>query len=289
MAEVKWIKIATDMFEDEKIMLVESSDCGELAIVVWIKMLCLAGKLNNGGLLASTEGLVYDTKNLAKIFKKSEKKIKKIVEILKNFGLIEEINGIFLIKKWEKNQNLDGLEKIREQGKKRAAKHRAKQKLLAEENENEEESNVTDNVTDNVTVTDGNATEQETEEETEEETCSSSSSSLASSENDIYDKFEEEFQKMLTPSEMKSIDRLVFTYGADMVENALDESVLKGKPTLGYITGILRNWSSSKITTLGDRLAVKGTQQGNAVKRARLSKADKEAEEERRMREQWGF
>ena len=287
MAEVKWIKIATDMFEDEKIMLVESSDCGELAIVIWIKILTLAGKLNNGGLLASTEGLVYDTKNLAKIFKKSEKKIKKIVEILKNFGLIEEINGIFLIKKWEKNQNLDGLEKIREQGKKRAAKHRAKQKLLAEENENEEESNVTDNVTDNVTVTDGNATEQETEEETEEDTCSSSS--LASSENSIYDRFEDEFQKMLTPSEMKSIDRLVFTYGEDMVEKALDESVLKGKPTLGYITGILKNWSLSKITTLGDRLAEKESQQVNAVKRPRLSRASKEEEEERRMREKWGF
>ncbi len=286
MAEVKWIRIATDMFEDEKIEWIDSMKGGEVILVIWMKILTLAGKLNNGGLLALNDHVAYDTKMLAKSFKKSEKVVKKSIEILKKIDLLEEINGILVVKKWEKNQNIDGLEKIREQARKRVAKHREKQKLLAQEQANEGESNVT--VTPDVTpnVTPCNAPEQETEQE--EETCSNSSS-IASSEKDIYERFEEEFQKKLTPSEMKSVDRLVFQYGKDVVEKALDESVLRGKATLGYITGILKNWSLSKITTLGDRLAEKETQQVNTVKRPRLSRASREEEEERRMREKWGF
>ncbi|ORO94740.1 phage replisome organizer N-terminal domain-containing protein [Streptococcus mitis] len=285
MAEVKWIKIATDMFEDEKIQCIESMKDGDTVICIWVKILTLAGRLNNSGLLALNDHIAYDTKLLAKSFKKSEKIVKKSIKILKSLDLLEEINGILVVKKWEKNQNIDALAKIREQARNRVAKHRAKQKLLAEEKVNEGECNVT--VTHDVTlhVTPCNALEQE--QEKEEELCSSSSSSI--SEKSIYEKFEEEFQKKLTPSEMKSIDRLVFKYGSEMVEKALTESVLKGKPTLGYITGILKNWSMSKITTLGDRLAEKETQQVNAIKRPSLPKASKGFKPSGGGKSKWGF
>lgn len=280
MAEVKWIRIATDMFEDEKIQWIETMKDGDTIICIWIKILTLAGKLNNSGLLALNDHVAYDTKMLAKSFKKSEKVVKKSIEILKKFDLLEEINGVICVKKWEKNQNIDGLEKIREQARNRVARHRMKQKLLAQETK----CNVT--VTPDVTlhVTPCNAPEQE--QEKEEELCSSSSSF---SEKSIYEKFEEEFQKKLTPSEMNSVDRLVFKYGSDMVDKALNESVLKGKPTLGYITGILKNWSLSKVTTLGDRLAEKETQQVNAIKRPSLPKASKGFKPSGGGKSKWGF
>ena len=284
MAEVKWIRIATDMFEDEKIQWIESMKDGDTVICIWIKILTLAGKLNNSGLLALNDHVAYDTKMLAKSFKKSEKVVKKSIEILKKFDLLEEINGIICVKKWEKNQNIDGLEKIREQARNRVARHRMKQKLLAQETECNVTvtPNVTLHVTPNVTLC--NALEQE--QEKEEELCSSSS---LISEKSLYEKFEDEFQKMLTPSEMKSIDKLVFTYGSDMVEKALDESVLKGKPTLGYITGILKNWSLSKVTTLGDRLAEKEGQQVNSIKRPSLPKASKGFKPSGGGKSKWGF
>ena len=289
MSEIKWIKITTDIFDDEKISIIDGMPERDAIIVIWIKLITLAGKLNTSGILAISKDIVYTEEMLAQAFHRPLDAVHMALEIFEKFGMVEKIDGVITLPNWEKHQNIDGMEKIKEQNRKRVARHREKQKLFAQNNENNE-SNVTGNVTGNVTVTPNvtpcNAIEQE--QEKEEETSSSSSSQF-SNEKDIYEKFEDEFQKKLTPSEMKNVDRLVFTYGEDRVVKALDESVLKGKPNLGYITGILKNWSSSKVTTLGDRLAAKENQQGNAVKRARMSKADKEAEEERRMREQWGF
>ena len=45
MAEVKWIKIATDIFDDEKILLIEGLPDAYAIITVWFKLLCLAGKM----------------------------------------------------------------------------------------------------------------------------------------------------------------------------------------------------------------------------------------------------
>ena len=278
MSEIKWIKITTDIFDDEKICLIDALPDSDAILVIWFKILALAGKHNSNGLLMMTDKVHYTDEMLATIFRRPLDTVKIAIGVFEQFGMIEIIDGIISLPNWEKHQNVDGMEKIKEQTRNRVAKYREKQKNLA-----------LGNVTCNVTVTDGNATEQEQEQEKEEETSSSSSGSQSSSEKSIYEKFEEELQKKLTPSEIKNVDKLVFTYGEDVVEKALDEAVLKGKPTLAYITGILKNWSLSKITTLGDRLAVKETQQVNAVKRPNLSKASREAEEERRMREKWGF
>ncbi len=284
MSEIKWIKIATDIFDDEKISLIDALPDRDAIIVIWIKLLTLAGKLNTNGILAISKDIVYTDEMLAQTFHRPLDTVRTALETFEKFGMIEKIDGVVVLPNWEKHQNIDGMEKIKEQSRKRVARHRQKQKLLAQNNE----SNVTVTLPVTLPVTQCNAIEQEQEKEQEEET-SSSCSNFPSDEKDVYEKFEEELQKKLTPSEMKGIDRLVFKYGSDMVEKALDESVLKGKPTISYITGILKNWSSSKVTTLGDRLAVKETNQGNTVKRSNFSKVSKEEEEERRMREKWGF
>ena len=49
MADVKWIKILTDIFDDEKILLIETLPEDDSIIVIWFKILCLAGKQNNSG------------------------------------------------------------------------------------------------------------------------------------------------------------------------------------------------------------------------------------------------
>jgi hypothetical protein len=63
-----------------------------------------------------------------------------------------------MISNWEKYQNIEGLDKVREQTRLRVQKHRAKQKLLACNDSN---------VTGNVTVTKSNATEEELDKEIE--------------------------------------------------------------------------------------------------------------------------
>ena len=45
MGAVKWIKIVTDIFDDEKMLLIESLPSSDAIIVIWFKLLCLAGKI----------------------------------------------------------------------------------------------------------------------------------------------------------------------------------------------------------------------------------------------------
>ncbi|MDS2842862.1 phage replisome organizer N-terminal domain-containing protein, partial [Streptococcus pneumoniae] len=72
------------------------------------------------------------------------------IGVFEQFGMIEIIDGIISLPNWEKHQNVDGMEKIKEQTRNRVAKYRKKQKNLA-----------LGNVTGNVTVTDGNALEED--------------------------------------------------------------------------------------------------------------------------------
>lgn len=39
MADVKWIKIATDIFDNRKIKQIEAMPKGEAIIVIWIKLI----------------------------------------------------------------------------------------------------------------------------------------------------------------------------------------------------------------------------------------------------------
>ena len=50
-AEVKWIKIVTDVFDNRKIRMIESLPDGDALIVIWFKILTLAGQVNEGGQL----------------------------------------------------------------------------------------------------------------------------------------------------------------------------------------------------------------------------------------------
>lgn len=157
MADVKWIKITTDVFDDEKILLIESLPEADSIIVIWFKLLCLAGKQNNNGVFVMGNKIAYTDKMLATIFRRKEATVQLALQTFEQFGMIELVDGVITIPNWEKHQNIDSLERIREQTRIRVAKHREKQKLLCD-------SNATSNATSNVTVTQSNATDKTRED-----------------------------------------------------------------------------------------------------------------------------
>ena len=59
MADVKWIKITTDIFDDEKILLIEGLPSSDEIIVIWFKLLILAGKQNNNGFPALSKAYLH--------------------------------------------------------------------------------------------------------------------------------------------------------------------------------------------------------------------------------------
>lgn len=133
MAEVKWIKITTDIFDDEKILLIESMPDAYAIIAVWFKLLCMAGKQNNSGVFVMGQ-IAYTDKMLATIFRMKESTVQLALHTFEQFGMIKIIDGVITIPNWEKHQSLDKMEQAKEQTRLRVAKHREKQKLLAVRN-----------------------------------------------------------------------------------------------------------------------------------------------------------
>jgi predicted phage replisome organizer len=148
-ADVKWIKIVTDIFDDEKILLIEQMPDADTIIVIWFKLLCLAGKTNNGGVLMLSDKIPYTEEMLATIFRRPINTVRLALRVFEKYGMIEIIDNVITIPNWEKHQSIDQLEKIRTQTRLRVQKYRNKQKLLC------------NSTTGNVTVTFGNATDKE--------------------------------------------------------------------------------------------------------------------------------
>lgn len=132
MAEVKWIKITTDVFDDEKILLIESLPEADSIIVIWFKLLCLAGKQNNSGVFMMGNSIPYTDKMLATIFRRKETTVQLALETFEQFGMIEMIDNVITIPNWGKHQNLEQLEARREYQREYHREYRQKQKLIAE-------------------------------------------------------------------------------------------------------------------------------------------------------------
>lgn len=109
MADVKWIKITTDIFDDEKILLIESLPDSYAIITVWFKLLCLAGKQNNSGVFMMGR-IAYTDKMLATIFRMKESTVTMALQTFEQFGMVEIVDGVITIPNWGKHQNLDQLE-----------------------------------------------------------------------------------------------------------------------------------------------------------------------------------
>lgn len=130
MADVKWIKITTDIFDDEKILLIESLPDAYAIITVWFKLLCLAGKQNNSGVFMMGR-IAYTEKMLATIFRMKESTVTMALQTFEQFGMVEVIDGVITIPNWGKHQNLEQLEERRKYQREYQREYRKKQKLIA--------------------------------------------------------------------------------------------------------------------------------------------------------------
>ena len=132
MSDVKWIKITTDLFDDEKIILIETLPDSYAIIVVWIKLLCLAGKMNNSGVFLMNDSLPYTEKMLATIFRMKESTVSLALQTFEQFGMIEKVDGVITIPNWGKHQSLEKLEARKKYQREYHREYRKRQKLLAE-------------------------------------------------------------------------------------------------------------------------------------------------------------
>lgn len=130
MADIKWIKITTTMFDDEKIKLIESMpDCDSI-LIIWIKLLAQAGKCNATGYLILTQNIPYTDEMLASIFNRPLNTVRMALSIFKDFGMIDMDDNCICISNWGKHQNVEGMEKVRELARDRKNAQRLREKQL---------------------------------------------------------------------------------------------------------------------------------------------------------------
>ena len=156
MAGVEWVKITTGMFDNRKIKHLRRLPDGNNIVLIWVMLLTMAGRCNAGGMIFLTENIPYTPKMLADELGFEENTVILALRSLEQLHMIVMDDACFRIAGWEEYQNVEGLDRIREQTRKRVAAHRSRQAQKALPASND---------TCNVTVTQGNATEEEREED----------------------------------------------------------------------------------------------------------------------------
>lgn len=130
MADVKWIKITTDMFDNRKIKHLRKLPEGNNIVLIWVMLLTMAGRCNANGMIFLTENIPYTIKMLADELDFEENTVRLALEALTRFDMILMDGDFFSIPGWRDHQNIDGMERIREQNRIRKQRQREKQALI---------------------------------------------------------------------------------------------------------------------------------------------------------------
>lgn len=226
-SDVKWIKMIVGMFDGMSFKKIKKAKIGgesfrDKLTAVWFELMDFAGKCNHDGAFISPSEIPFsDLDDIAVMIDRDEEELKLCMAFYIKEGMVEIIDDVYSLANWAAYQNKDGLDKIREQTRKRVAKHRENQKLLAS------------SVTSNVTVTKSNATDIEKESDKEKDRDNNISSDLQSV-VDLYHSICVSFPSVrsLSDARKKAVKARLKTYSLDdfktVFEKAEASSFLKG-------------------------------------------------------------
>ena len=160
LADVKWIKLATGLPDNRKIKQIRRLPDGDTIALMWVFLMCLAGETNDEGMVYFTPEIPFTEEMLSDQFDIDINTVRLGLSTFQRFGMIDIVDNIICLSHWEKWQAVDGLAVIREQTRRRVARHRERQKLAAGN------ALVTQS---NATVTQSNATDKEIDKEGDKE------------------------------------------------------------------------------------------------------------------------
>jgi len=224
MAEIKWIKIVTDIFDNRKIRQIESLPDGDTIIVIWFKLLCLAGIINDNGNIYITQEIPYTEETLSTQFNRPLKTIQLAMKTFQAFGMIEVIDDILKISNWENYQNIEGMERVREQNRIRKQRQREREKLL---------------------LNDGNVTSRDSH------AIDKNKNKNKNRIDNIIVVYEEEIG-LATPTTLETLHSYLDDLTEDMIIKAIKIASVNNKKNLAYIKGILNSWISKGYKVLAD-------------------------------------
>lgn len=152
MADIKWIKLKTAMFNDDKIKVIQAMPEGDSLIVIWIRMLILAGVNDGDGHLMISENLPYTEDMLSTVFGKPLSVIRLAIKTFEMFGMIDSDNEGIYVRDFFRETDEDEGRSVREYYRLKKAESREKAKRgrigMSDGGGSESQGQVKDNVKD---------------------------------------------------------------------------------------------------------------------------------------------
>jgi predicted phage replisome organizer len=118
------------MFDHRKIKYLRRLPEGNNIVLIWVMLLTMAGRCNASGMIFLTENIPYTPKMLADELDFEENTVVLALKALEELNMVVTSGNYFSIAGWEEYQNIEGMEKIREQNRLRKQKQRENQKML---------------------------------------------------------------------------------------------------------------------------------------------------------------
>ena len=240
-----WIKLSTGIFDDEKIKLIELLPEGDSLLIIWLKLLCFAGKTDNDGVFKLTEKIPYNEEMLAGVFNRKLTTVRTALNVFQDYGMLEIIDGAYALPNWAKYQNdSDALSKSKEKNRIRQKKWYDKHKKPLLEMTSQK-PNVRSNDY-NVSLT---PTDKEVEVDKEEDIYSSSCSSPKQRKvKDGHSAVSDFYIKNIRPTpseyELNCLLDLADEYSDEWTIEALKETIKGGGRGLRYTEKILERWKA---------------------------------------------
>ena len=112
--DIKWIKLTVNVFDDEKFDAIKVLPDGNDIQLAWVKLLCLAGTINENGFLVLTKEIPYTDEMLAKRFSMDVGVVQRAMKAFQTLNMVEVVDNAYMVSNWLKYQSGSELEKIKE-------------------------------------------------------------------------------------------------------------------------------------------------------------------------------
>ena len=240
MAEVKWIKLKVGMFDGMSFKKIKKAKIGgesfrDKLTAVWFELMDFAGRCNHDGAFISPREIPFkELSDIAVMIDRDEEELRLCMSFFINEGMISVVDDVYMLSNWSEYQNIEGMEKIREQNRQRQAKFKEKRKML-----------LSGNVTDNVIVTEGNATDIDIEEEKEER--NKSKNKEKNNKKEIRHKFGEYKNVLLSDEDLEKLKTEFPTDWVARIEKLSSYMASTGKSYKNHLATI-RNWARNEKT-----------------------------------------
>lgn len=286
MADVKWIKIVTDIFDDDKILLIESMPEADAIIVIWFKLLCLAGKQNNSGVFLLNGRIAYTDEMFATIFRRPINTVRLALKTFEQFGMIEIVNNTITIPNWGKHQNFDRIEAKTEYMRGYMREYRRKQKELSDGKTNgsangKAKVSEADKIREDKNRLDKNKEDEEDNAHTREDNPFGEVTD-SSPRVDTVQTYALNSLITLGCRAMEELNSYVDDLSEDIVRHAIDNALDNGVRNWSYVRAILNQYVENGVKDVAGAKAVDESRKKGSAAKGAIAQAD--ADEDHRPR-----